>query len=407
MILAIFAAPAHASYELVGSFRPSGNLELRDSEAAGAAVDETSGDLYIADPHNHRVERFSATGSFLGAWGWGVVNGAGEFQVCMEAGQCESEGLAGSEPGEFVAPEGIAVDQETGNVYVLDMGRTLGVVQEFSATGAFISVFGDRGNSTPAEIQQPAEERNDLAVGKDGNVYISDEGATHGPRVMVFSAAGTYEAGQDLGIGTLTAPGPVAADELGDLFTINGGCALDKLAPDDNLAWRNEESCERQSLAVNPATGISFVYSKSGDSFSELSPEGGLLGHFAGASGEAATKGLAFDPAATWSAGRPPGLLYAVNFNENEETDEVLIFSQPTVVPPTLGEASVSGVGDARAVLTAQINPNGDDTHYRFQYGSLGACSAPASECTGAPAAGEADAGAGQGRSGTVTLNAL
>ena len=408
-LFVLFAVtPALASFELVGEFKGNGNTELRKSEGAGGAVNDASGDVYIADVHNHRVERFSSTGGFLGAWGWGVVSGADEFQICVVETECGSEGISGSENGEFMSPQGIAVDQETGDVYVLDMGRTQGVVQEFSATGAYITSFGERGNIDAENIERPAGGRNDIAVGKGGNVYITDEGLTRGPRVMVFSSSGVYQSGQDIGVGTLINPGPVAADSLGHVLTIDGGCLVDKFEQSGVLAWHSEEACEKQSLAVDPTTGVSFFYSKSGNKFSELDTEGIVTEQFSGAPGEEFTTGLAYNPTAIWSAGRPPGLVYAVSFNENTEKDEVLIFSKPPVVPPSIDGESVSGVGTTTAVLKAQVDPHGNDTHYRFQYGSLGPCSSSSSECREAPASGEADLGSAQNdMTASVTLTGL
>ena len=406
--LLLVAAPARASFELVGQFKGSGNTELRGSEGAGAAVNDVSGDVYIADGHDHRVERFSSTGSFLGAWGWGVVTGANEFQVCVVETECASEGISGSENGEFVEPQGIAVDQETGDVYVMDMARASGVVQEFSATGTYITSFGEKGSLGAEDIERSAGDRNDIAVGQGGDVYISDEGVTHGPRVMVFNSSGVYQPGRDIGVGTLTNPGPVGADSLGDVFTIDKGCLVDKFEPAGIFAWHSESACEKQSLAVNPTTGVSFFYTKSGNKFVELSADSGLMGEFPGASGEEATFGLAFDPNATWSAGRPPGILYAVNFNENSERDEVLIFSEPPVIAPSIDGESVSGVSSTTAVLEAQVNPNGNDTHYRFQYGPLGSCSSSSSECKEVPVGKEADLGSAQSDvTASVTLTGL
>ena len=202
--------------------------------------------------------------------------------------------------------------------------------------------------------------------------------------------------------------GPVAADSLGDVFTIDDGCLVDKFEPVGIFAWHSESACEKQSLAVDPATGVSFFYTTLGNEFFELGTEGSVVGQFSGALGEKATFGLAFDPDATWSVGRPPGLLYAVNFNENSERDEVFVFSEPPVVAPSVDAESVSGVDSTTAVLKAQVNPNGNDTHYHFQYGPLGSCSSSSSECKEAPIGKEADLGSAQGDvTASVTLTGL
>ena len=408
LVLGLAAAPANASFELVGEFQGNGNTALKGSEGAGAAVNDTSGDLYIADAHNHRVERFASSGTFLGAWGWGVTTGASEYQVCEVESECQENGLSGEEAGEFVEPQGIAVDQETGDVYVLDAGRSTGVVQKFSAAGVLIASFGARGSGAAEDIQHSAGDRNDIAVGKEGLVYVTDEGTAHGPRVMVFNSSGVYQTGHDIGIGTVTNPGPVGVDALGDVFTIDKGCVVDRFEPAGALAWHSEAACEKQSLAVDPVTGGSFFYSKSGNQLVELNASGAVTGRFSGAPGEEATFGLAFNPNAVFSPGRPPGVLYAVNFNENREIDEVLEFSEPILVAPAVDSEFVGEVGETSAVVQAQINPNGSDTHYRVQYGPLGPCSVPASKCAEAPASGEADLGSAQADgAASVTLAGL
>ena len=57
---------------------------------------DREGNVYVADTHNHRVQRFNRSGEFLGMWG--------------------SRGTA---DGQFSAPVGMAVDDE-GKVYVVD-----------------------------------------------------------------------------------------------------------------------------------------------------------------------------------------------------------------------------------------------------------------------------------------------
>ena len=71
--------------------------QVNDPESV--AVDQASGDVYVADANNRRIDMFTLAGKFIRAFGWGVTNGANELQQCTTATGCEP-GLNGSGPGE-------------------------------------------------------------------------------------------------------------------------------------------------------------------------------------------------------------------------------------------------------------------------------------------------------------------
>src|SRR5207248_968580 len=125
------------------------------SDPAGVAVSESTGDVYVVDAGNQRVEHFNAKGEALEVWGWGVKNGAAELQQCKTGETCQV-GSAGTGEAQFDYPTnskgklavdpheraaiGIAVDNSAGSpskgdVYVVS--NTLSehnVVEKFSAT---------------------------------------------------------------------------------------------------------------------------------------------------------------------------------------------------------------------------------------------------------------------------------
>ncbi len=106
------------------------------------AQDQSTGDIYMADSGNHRVQKFDENGNFLLMWGYGVKNGADEFQVCSAPETCQA-GLAGVAPGQFGNPSAIAVDNSSGpnqgRVYVEDpncwCGEGRNAILKFSPTG--------------------------------------------------------------------------------------------------------------------------------------------------------------------------------------------------------------------------------------------------------------------------------
>ena len=144
----------------------SGDGQLDEPE--DVAVDETTGDIYVADTGNHRVVKLDASGEFVAAWGWGVSDGSSASQVCGSG--CEA-GLAGEEPGQFDAPRYIDVDNSGGpsahDVYVADAPH--GTVQKFSPSGDLIQTWGDQGEldfSADGEIRG-------MTVGTVGDLHVA------------------------------------------------------------------------------------------------------------------------------------------------------------------------------------------------------------------------------------------
>ena len=105
------------------------------SNLEGVATD-TSGDVYVADFDNERIDEFSAAGAFIKAYGWGVSDGASKFETCTST--CQA-GICGGGAGQLYAPDGVATDS-SGDVYVADYFNNR--IDEFSAAGAFIKAYG-------------------------------------------------------------------------------------------------------------------------------------------------------------------------------------------------------------------------------------------------------------------------
>src|SRR5579884_3717683 len=78
----------------------------------------------------------SADISFIKAWGWGVSDGMGHFEMCTTT--CYS-GIAGGGAGQFQNPGSVAIDP-SGDVYVADAVNYR--IDEFSSAGAFIKAYG-------------------------------------------------------------------------------------------------------------------------------------------------------------------------------------------------------------------------------------------------------------------------
>ena len=202
----------------VFKFSHAGELLLMLGTERSAGVDAThfnrptdiafasDGSIYVSDGYgNSRIAKFSAEGQFLLDWGH-----------------------KGSGPGEFDTPHGVAVDAQ-GLVYVADRGNSR--IQVFDANGQFLKSWNSDELGRPwslamgpdnllyvvdggdARADQPEQGReqllkldlsgkvlatwsrfgnydgqiywgHDVAVGKDGAVYVGD--VWHGMRVQKF-----------------------------------------------------------------------------------------------------------------------------------------------------------------------------------------------------------------------------
>jgi len=122
----------------------------------GLAVDN-AGTLFVADTHNHRVQKIT------------------------ESGEVYVLGSKGDEPGRFLFPTGIAVDG-IGCLYVSD--RSNASVQRFDARGRFMLGIGRRGSAISC-LDSPT----DIALDSFNNIWIVD---TANNRVQQFSPTGRF-----------------------------------------------------------------------------------------------------------------------------------------------------------------------------------------------------------------------
>jgi DNA-binding beta-propeller fold protein YncE len=198
--LALSAAPASATSKHVfsTSFAGSGSNAL--SNPSDVDVDQASGDVYVTDPMNFRVEKFTASGQFILMFGKGVDATAGG-DVCTAASgdECQA-GAQGTSPGAFQSNYEdpfsghhgsalyLAVDNSSGpsagDVYVGDPGDSL--VSKFDPEGHLIAGWGKEGqlDGTSAKVGSfsPGPELTGLrgvAVDPAGNLFVAGEPVEH------------------------------------------------------------------------------------------------------------------------------------------------------------------------------------------------------------------------------------
>ena len=113
-------------------------------------------------------------------------------------------GERGSEPGEMLFPNGLAIDAE-GQILVTDMLNCR--VQVFAPDGRLVRSFGRPGDRA-GEFSRPKH----LAVGSDGTVFVVDAALQ---RVQVFDSQGRVLmlfGGPGSGPGNLTLPAGICVD---------------------------------------------------------------------------------------------------------------------------------------------------------------------------------------------------
>ncbi len=182
----------------------SGGLGGQMSSPIGIAADST-GNIFVADFGNHRVQRFDSLGTFERTWGKGV-NATVPGNLCTAAsGNTCQGGSTGVFAGEMDSIRGVAADA-AGNVYVADSLNHR--IQRFDALGTFERTWGKAVNQTTGGNLCTAASGNicvsagtgglagemnfpfGVATDTTGDVYVSDQSAN---RIAKFDALGTFE----------------------------------------------------------------------------------------------------------------------------------------------------------------------------------------------------------------------
>jgi sugar lactone lactonase YvrE len=334
----------------------------------------SSGAIYVADDGNSRVDEFGAGGEFASAWGFGVLTGAEELQVCTSETGC-LEGietyhlpfaLEGT-PGSFFEGGGLAIDRSSGDVWVSDEIYAL-QVQEFSATGEPLRVISG---------SQFNERANPLAVDAKGDLWVGDSEA-----VQEFEPSGVHKA-------TVTLPGLGEARTLAvspsgtDIYVIGSvlaGVREYETATGKQVGTTIDEAGEPQAIALDEAGNL-YVGGECGEleaqscphpySLKEYTPAGAqveqfgtgqVIGHpgFPGFGG--GRDAIAVEDG---SGGNPS--LYVVSGSTNGGA--VQRFTVPVRGPWFEGE-SASGIEPTSVALEASLDPEDHATSYRFEYGT-------------------------------------
>lgn len=223
---------AKTNYITILTFGEYGNREGEFNYPVGITQDN-SGNLYITDWENDRIQIFSSEGRLLKVipekdselkidGPVGIVLDQNENIVVVEqfnnriqkispdGKSLNMVGKEGNGPGEFLNPRGIAIDKND-NIYVVDTGNNR--VQIFSSDFKFKKQFGREGMGD-GEFYYPRG----IALDKEGNIYVAD---TFHNRVQVFNNEGRFlrkfgEGGDD--VGQFNGTRYIAFDSKGNIY---------------------------------------------------------------------------------------------------------------------------------------------------------------------------------------------
>ncbi len=232
----------------VQKFSPSGDFLLSwqmpqtDLGKAKGMCRDRDGNIVVIEPHYQRVNHFTPEGKLLAQWGQRGTN-AGQFSLpravavnsrneifVSEYGVLEriqrfrlnpgsfaqvpqfldSIGHAGTSPGDFNRPEGIAVDSQD-RLYVADSCNHR--IQVFSPDGRFLLAYG-RAGKAKGELSYPY----DICVDAAGHQFVCEFGNS---RIQVFDGNDCpleIIGGPGTAPGQFSDPWSIALDSAGNLY---------------------------------------------------------------------------------------------------------------------------------------------------------------------------------------------
>lgn len=138
------------------SFGSSGTGSGQFAHPAGIAID-ASGNLWVADENNNRLEKFNSKGEFV-----------------------KAIGSAGSGNGQFSRPTDVAIDPK-GNLWVTDANNNR--IEELNEAGEFLKAFGSKGSAN-GQFYGP-----ECITIANGHVWVGD---TYNHRLQEFNESAEF-----------------------------------------------------------------------------------------------------------------------------------------------------------------------------------------------------------------------
>jgi hypothetical protein len=352
----------------------SGNAAGQMNSPRGLAINQATGQVFVSVSGNRRVDIYSATGTFEGAFGWGVDTGAAAFEFCTTASTCQGPNLTGASGGQFgnpplAAPNSInmAINPANGNLVVPDPGFDR--IQEFSITGSpataatlvrvigwDVDAAGGSGQLETCTSSAPGackaglngagngQFENVIGIGADSNgfIYTADTGPST-RRVQRFNLSATSAVTINApllsgGANASLAPTDVYVNPVNDnLYVSKGVLDSEDVDGDGNTGEVNE----RRILQLDAVYNLADTHGVGAQV--PVSNPGGI------------------------SVQNSSGRLY---ISSNLSTSH-RVYILDTAIPPTVTFDPVS-FDENSATFTGTVNPQGQPTTYRFEYSTDG-----------------------------------
>ena len=230
------SANTSASHPFILEWGESGLMQPGHFSFPQNLASDDSGNIYVTDLGNMRVQKFDNDGTFLNAWG-SSGSGSGQFKspigievfedsvfvvdsqlnriqkFDLEGNFVTKWGEQGPEAGQFLLPNGIAAGNN-GTIYVVDTGNQR--IQKFTQDGEYISEFGESGMEDGKFLSPKG-----IAIDSEENIFVSDPGKN---KIFKFNSDGIYlKSFGPNAAGTSMKPEGLTIDPVGNIYATDPG----------------------------------------------------------------------------------------------------------------------------------------------------------------------------------------